>query len=140
MKRAIVISPTGEPLPLEANALAAAAARRWPDQIVVKGERDFLPGIALTIDVRPVGAPGFNIDLLTDSTSVHMDGTPDQNIELAAWLRSLMPADAPRIIVCDQAWSMHAELPSGVTANKIRTTIVDHSTPGWDANDPALRG
>ena len=139
MKRAMIISPTGTPLPLTADTLVEAAQQHWPGRVNVLGPGERVKA-ALTIDVNPVGEPGFLIDLSSTGASIRLDGTPEQNVETAAWLRSLMPADAPRIIVCDQAWSMHAELPSGVTADKIRTTIVDHSTPGWDANDPALRG
>ena len=36
---------------------------------------------------------------------IGVDGTPGQNVLVAAWLRSIMPEEAPRIIVTDDGLS-----------------------------------
>lgn len=138
MKRALVLSPTGRPLPLSRDTLLDAAEDRWNGHVREPQPNPDLK-VAATLQVDPPGETGFTIDLAEGYSSLSCDGTPDQNITVAAWVRSLMPEDLDRVIVADQAWTMHAELPHGVTAEEIKANIVDHSVPGWNENDPDLQ-
>ena len=65
-----------------------------------------------------------------------MDGLPEQNLETVVWLRSLMPKDAPRMVVSNSGFDTHAELPFGVTVEEIATRMVDHTVDGWNDGDP----
>ncbi|WP_149203170.1 hypothetical protein [Actinotalea subterranea] len=58
--------------------------------------------------------------------------------EAVAWYRSLLPADFPRLIACDQGWNGHVDLHHGITAQEIADRWVDHAVEGWDAGDPDL--
>ena len=75
---------------------------------------------------------------MRDLESINLDGPQEQNLATAAWLRSLMPVETPRVIAFDGAWTMHVELTHGCTAESLRGNCVDHSVPGWDARDPDL--
>lgn len=134
----IVARPRGGRLPLDVGAVVAAARRRWGAAVQVRRDPPGLHSV-LTLEVEPVGETFFHVDVMDDLGSVNLDGTPEQNLATAAWLRSLMPAEAARMIVFDVAWTMHAELRHGCTAQSLRAALVDHAVPGWDADEPDLR-
>lgn len=48
-----------------------------------------------------------------------LDGLPDQNERVAAALRAVIPADAPRIVAIDPDRNAFVDLPAGVTAEQI---------------------
>ncbi len=59
--------------------------------------------------------------------SVWVEGTEDQEIEVALWVRSLLPEEpGGRIWMVDQGFSGHVELESGSTAGDLRAGWVDH--------------
>ncbi|HEY0216755.1 MAG TPA: hypothetical protein VGC57_10225, partial [Cellulomonas sp.] len=78
------------------------------------------------------------IDYWRDRTAITTDGTIPQRAEVAAWVRSLLPADAPRLIAFDTGWFSHVELVHGITAEDFLANVVDHSVPGWNEGDPDL--
>ena len=78
------------------------------------------------------------IDRSRDGFSISCDGTRAQNAEVAAWYRSLLPPDFPRLITDDMGWGWHVDLVHGITAEQFVTSIVDHDVPGWTDNDPDL--
>ena len=131
---AMVFCPSQVPLPIQADTLIAAAEARWPDQtkIHLPTESDN----STSVEVFGEEPAPFLIDLFEGNMLIGVDGTPGQNVLVAAWLRSVMPEEAPRIIVTDDCLSTHAELPFGVTAEQVAATMVDHGVPGWDADDP----
>ncbi len=133
----IVSRPTEGDLPVSLDDLGAAARERW-GAWVTERHTSVVPNAVLTLEVEPPGEPEFTVEVMRGPRSINLDGTPVQNYATAAWLRSLMPADAPRVIVFDDAWSMHADLTYGCTAEGLRAGTVDHSVPGWDAGDPDL--
>lgn len=100
------------PLPLTVDALLEAAQVRWPDGVRVV---DAAPRkIALRLDVIAEG-PGFSITAMHDFSSITLDGTPEQNADVAVWLRTLMPADGPRIVAFDSGLTAEIELTPGMT-------------------------
>ena len=133
----IISRPTEGFLPVSLDKLPAAARERWGG-CVMERRRSVVPDAVLTLEVEPPGEPEFTIEVMRGPRSINLDGTPEQNYATAAWLRSLMPADAPRVIVFDGAWSMHAVLAYGCTAESLRAATVDHSVPGWHEGDPDL--
>ena len=101
------------PLPLTADALLRAAQVRWPDGVRVVDEDP--RKIALRLDVIAEG-PGFYITAMHDFSSINLDGTPEQNTDVAVWLRTLMPADGPRVVAFDSGLTAEVELTPGITA------------------------
>lgn len=131
----IVTSPHQVPL-LSADQLLDAAKKRFGERLVVSpqtiGRADF------HLYVTPEGDREFTISHYAEDLSVSFEATEEQSVDLAAWLRSLLPADFPRVIVFDQGWLGHAELTYGITPSEIRSQWVDHTEPGWNAGDPDL--
>ncbi len=138
MSGMIVSRATRGRLPLELAQIEDAAVARWGDHVHAR-RSTVVTNSALTLDVTPPGEPEFTIDVMADLESVNMDGTPEQNYDTAAWLRSLMPQDTPRVIVYDGAWTTHSELTHGATGDSLRHAAIKHDTPGWNANDPDLQ-
>jgi hypothetical protein len=132
----LIASPTGSPLPLTAQALNTAARERWGEAATVRS--DPLPTLATNIWVEVEGQPFFQIDLQQDLSAISCDGNDDQTADVAVWVRSLLPADAPRIIATDEAFSCHVELVPGITVEQFRRSVIDHSLPGWNDGDPDL--
>jgi hypothetical protein len=121
---------------LSAQALNTAARERWGDAATVRSES--LPTLATNIWVEVEGQPFFQIDLQRDLSAISCDGNDDQTADVAVWVRSLLPADAPRIIATDEAFSCHVELVPGITVEQFRESVIDHSVPGWSDGDPDL--
>jgi len=134
---AMIFSPAQVPLPIGEHALIAACQQRWPDQTTARVRRG--ARCEVSVDTRAVDECPFVLSLYEGHMMIGMDGTPQQNVVTAAWIRSLMPWDAPRMVVANQAFSVHAELPFGVTPDEIAATMVDHSVAGWDADDPEMQ-
>lgn len=101
------------PLPLTADALLQAAQARWPDGVRVVDEDPRT--IALRLDVIAEGS-GFSITAMHDFSSINLDGTPEQNTDTAVWLRTLMPADGPRVVAFDSGLTAEVELTPGMSA------------------------
>lgn len=133
---AIIFSPSLTPhLPVRSVAVADACEDRWPGRIEYEDPGEGSHDVHMWI--QPEDETGFHIDIY-DQT-IGLDGTSEQNVRLAAWLRSLMPKESPRLVVADGGVNVHAELPHGVTPEQIATSMVDHSVEGWDVNDPQWR-
>ena len=138
---ALIFCPSQELLPITRDQLIEASRTRWPDRND-PGASDNPntkqpPGVS--IDVHPENQYPFVLDLHNGGLLISMDGLPEQNVETAAWIRSLMPEDAPRMVVGDGGFSTHAELPFGVTPEQIASTMVDHGVEGWNDDDPDLQ-
>jgi hypothetical protein len=131
----LIAAPSSIALPMSAEELDAAALRRWGAAVRIYDE----PGLATNIKIDVPGQSFFQIDYMDDLRSVHCDGTEQQQIEVALWVRSLLPDDFPRVLACDQAWTFHVDLVPGMTEDEFWAAIVDHSVDGWDAADPDLR-
>lgn len=131
----VIASPKQAPL-LDAACLIAAAEARFGPRATVnvrpEGPTDVELGVALP------GDPPYSITRSRDGSSISVDGTPAQNADVAAWLRSLLTPGFPRLIAFDMGWSGHAELPAGVTAEEIANRWIDHRLAGWNAGDPDL--
>lgn len=131
----IVASPKQAAL-IDTPTLVAAARDRFGTLVSV----DLRPDGPMDAEmwVRAPGEPPFSITRSRDGRSLHVDGTPVQNADVAAWVRGLLPSEFPRLIAFDQGWTGHAELPAGVTAEDVTTRWIDHSVQGWNAGDPDL--
>lgn len=101
------------PLPLTVDALLTAAQARWPAGVRVVDEDSRT--IALRLDVIAEG-PGFLITARHGLSSVDLDGTPEQNRDVAIWLRTLMPDDGPRVVAFDSDVTAEIELTPGMTS------------------------
>lgn len=133
---AIIFSPgPTSHLPVKAGVVADACEGRWPGRIEYEDAGE--DGRDIHMWIQPEGETGFHIDIYAET--IGLDGTSEQNVRLAAWLRSLMPEDSPRLVVADGGVNVHAELPHGVTPEQVATSMVDHSVEGWDADDPQWR-
>ena len=133
----IIASPKRVPL-LPAEELVRAARERFGDALRVQPSPEGWEADC-HLYVEPNGVYDFAIVHFADNLSVSFEGTPEQNAELAAWFRGLLPEDFPRVIAFDEGWFGHVDLSPGITADQVLSRWVDHSTPGWDANDPDLR-
>jgi hypothetical protein len=135
MNRMLIAAPSGVALPLSADELNAAARRRWRTAVRIDDE----PGLATNIKIDVPGQSSFQIDYTGRHTAIRCDGDERQQIEVAVWVRSLIPDDFPRVIACDNMWSRHVDLVAGITEEQFRASVVDHSVPGWNDGDPDLR-
>lgn len=123
---------------LSGAEFAAAVTARFGQHVSVFGNEGE-PPVEHGVDVRPPGEPGFAIAWLPRSGIISVDGTREQNAMVAAWVRSQLPADFPRVIAYDDDWSWHVDLVWGITSEQVLANTVSHSDPGWNAGDPDLR-
>ncbi len=132
----IITSPTSVPL-LSADEFVAAAIERYGQSARVIGDTG-TPNTDQAVDVTRPGEPGFQIDHDRSGDSIRCDGMREQNAEVAAWIRSLLPADFPRLIAFDQAWTWHVDLTHGITAEEVLANEISHDDPSWGEGDPDL--
>ena len=132
----IVASPKGAPLMTTAHLVGAAqqvfGSALRVEQSRAEWETDCYLYVTLPRE------PDFAIAPFRDNLMIGLEGTAQQNARSAAWIRSLLPEGAPRLIAGERSWAGHAELPFGVTPEQVLAGWVDHSVPGWDARDPDL--
>jgi len=114
------------------------AARRYFGEAATEVEDTAAVHSDVTLHVSPPGGPGFTVDHDVDASSVRTDGTPEQAAAVAAWVRSLLPAEFPRVIASDPGWSWHVELVHGITADRVLSEQVSHADPAWAQDDPDL--
>ena len=123
-------------MPITAEKLVMECRRQWAEKVTVyPTDHNELAAVG----IEPEDEVSLTITLYNGGMLIGMDGLPEQNVKLAAWLRSLMPEDAPRIVVGDKGFSVHAELPYGVTPEQVASSMISHSVPGWNADDPDLQ-
>ena len=133
----LLFCPNQDPLPISGEILASACEARWPGRVIVSPPRE--KRTEVSIDVAPSDNYSFLISLFEGRQLISADAMPEQNVELAAWLRSLMPEDAPRVVVSNGGFDLHADLPYGVTPEQVASTMVDHCVDGWQEADPDFR-
>jgi hypothetical protein len=81
-----------------------------------------------TVQIDRPTEPFFQIFYLGEE-AISTDGTPEQAIEVALWVRSLLPDDpGGRIWMVDQGYSGHVELVPGMTAGDVKTGWIEHDT------------
>jgi len=133
---AIIFCPSQARLPITPEDLFRGADLRWPGGVV-----HCQPDDRVVASVRILGEEpaAFTVRLYEGNQLIGVDGTPRQNVVVAAWLRSLMPEDAPRMVVGDKGFGVHAELPYGVTPEQIASSMIRHVGTAWNANDPDLQ-
>jgi len=72
--------------------VADRARQRWGD--VVEGSHTSTDGL-LTVDLAPMGEPGYSIRVESSGESLSTDGTAEQAAEVAVWARGLLPDEVP---------------------------------------------
>ena len=132
----ILACPSGAPL-MTADHLIGAAQEQFGPALRVRPSREEWE-TDYHLYVTLPGDPEFAIAHFADNLMLGLEGTPRQNARASAWIRSLLPAGAPRIIAGDREWRGHADLTYGITPEGVIAGWVDHSVRGWDANDPDL--
>ena len=117
---AIVYSPDGV-LPTSRDTLVAAARRQWPNVEVIDLDDE------LTLRITD-GGGRFQIFDLGDGM-LSTDGNHNQQLEFAAWARTLAPeATAGRVVLLNKDASVAAYLRSGMTPKDIDAA--------WNAEPP----
>lgn len=134
---ALIFCPSQVPLPIRADTLITAAEARWPGK--TKTYPPTCHDKSTSIEIFGEEPAPFFVNLFEGNLLISVDGTPEQNVVAAAWLRSLMPQDAPRMVVGDKGFGVHAELPFGVTPDQIASTMIRHDSDDWNADDPDLQ-
>lgn len=92
------------------------------------------PLTEVSVDVNPPGEPPFTVALGKSRSGVSIDGTFYQNERVAAALRAVIGADAPRIVVFEPKRGAFAELPAGVRAEQVALGWRDYLE--YDENEP----
>lgn len=132
----IVACPKGVPL-INAQHLIGAAQDAFGSALRIEpSRRDWETDCHLYVTLTR--EPEFAIAHFRDNLMLGLEGTVQQNARSAAWIRSLLPERAPRVIAGDREWQGHVDLPFGITPERVLTNWVDHSVPGWDAREPDL--
>lgn len=117
MPNMVVLSPD-DVLRLERERFRTEALAEFGSSTVVT-EQD-------TVQINRPTEPFFQIFYLGEE-AVSTDGTPEQAIEVAMWVRSLLPDDpGGRIWMVDQGFSGHVELTPGMTADDVKANWVEH--------------
>lgn len=132
----IISSTTSVPL-ISADELVTAAIERFGHSARIVGDTG-LPNTDQSIDVVLEGEPGFLISHDRGGDAIRCDGMPEQNAQVAAWIRSLLPADFPRLIAYDGSWGWHVELTHGITAEEFLANEINHDDPHWADGDSDL--
>lgn len=121
-----ITDSTGAALDLDPQAFVSAVRERWPGQVT----REVLSpgGINLcTIEIEPANSDAFQIFLLGPETQVSTDGTDQQALEVAAWVRSLLPDEMPsEVWFFDEGFAGHAVLTPGITPDGIKLAWREH--------------
>ncbi|MCL1923869.1 MAG: hypothetical protein FWG15_08475, partial [Propionibacteriaceae bacterium] len=94
---ALIFCPNQSLLPITPEQLAKASESRWPGRVSYELFENTSAGVS--IDVRAKGEYSFVLNLYEGGQLIGMDSTPEFTVRNAAWVRSLMPEDAPRIVV-----------------------------------------
>ncbi|WP_282946506.1 hypothetical protein [Cellulomonas endometrii] len=108
------------PLPLDTETLVREARARWGAQAT------HLPGVTERVELRldiAADGPGYYITVLRSFDSINLDGTYEQNVETAVWLRSLMPSDAPAVVAFDSGYTAKVPLRPGMTADEFNGEV-----------------
>ena len=132
----IVACPKGAPLMTAEHLIGAAQNTFGPALRVEPSRKEWETDYYLHVNLPH--QPGFAIAHFRDNLMVGLEGPAQQNARSAAWIRSLLPERAPRVIAGDREWRGHVDLPHGITPERVLTNWVDHSVPGWDLMDPDL--
>jgi hypothetical protein len=132
----IVACPKGAPL-MTADHLIGAAQDAFGSSLRVEPSRrewetDYYLYVTLPRE------PDFAIAHFRDNLMLGLEGSAQQNARSAAWIRSLLPERAPRVIAGDREWQGHVDLTFGIAPEQVLATWVDHSVRGWNARDPDL--
>jgi hypothetical protein len=110
MPNMIVVSPDPAGFALGRQCFEEAVVDRFKDQVKLIPE-----------------PPGFQIFHFHDGDMISTDGTTEQAVEVALWVRSLLPDDlGVRVWFVDQGYTGHAELVPGMTEGDIKTGWVEH--------------
>ena len=132
----IVACPKGAPL-MTAEHLIGAAQNTFGSALRIEpSRREWETDCYLYVTLPR--EPDFAIAHFRDNLMLGLQGTAQQNARLAAWVRSLLPERAPRVIAGDREWRGHVDLAYGITPELVLANWVDHSVPGWDLLDPDL--
>ena len=105
------------------------ARERWGDALheVYTGSADNL----LTLDMEPVGEPGYCIRIEPTGESLSTDGTAEQAAAVAVWARGLLPEKVP-----SEIWfyddNGHVVLTTDLTESEIWSHYVD----GFNSGEP----
>lgn len=127
------MATSGEPL-VDGPTLIAAAEQVYGSSMRIQPspegwDTDF--HLYITLD-----ADSLHVSHFADNASISFDASEPVLREVLAWYRSLLPADFPRVIACDQGWNGHVDLHHGITPEQIAQRWVDHAIPGWNDGDP----
>ena len=128
MPNMIIVSPDPVGFALDRCRFEEAAIDRFSDQVKVIPEP---PGwkspVDVTASISRQGEPEFQIFHFQNGDMISTDGTTEQAVEVALWVRSLLPDDpGVRIWFVDQGYTGHAELVPGMTEDDIKAGWVEH--------------
>lgn len=129
MSRSYLVSSTerdGVVFPVE--EIVDRARERWDDTL----EYVHTSGTGLlTLDLAPVGEPGYSIRIESSGESLSTDGTAEQAAAVAVWARSLLPAETPSEIWFYDDYG-HTVLTPGMTESEVWPSYVD----GFELTSP----
>lgn len=128
------MAPSGAPL-LDGPSLIAATEERFGSKLRIQPspagwDTDFHLYVTLA------DGDSLAVSHFADNASISFETGDPALRDVIAWYRSLLPADFPRVIGCDESWNGHVDLDHGITAQEVTDRWVDHSVDGWNAGDP----
>jgi hypothetical protein len=128
MPRMIIVSPDPVGFAIDRHCFEEAAVERFSDQVnLIPEPTDDLSPADVTASISRPGEPEFQIFHFQNGDMISPDGTTEQAVEVALWVRSLLPDDpGVRVWFVDQGYTGHAELVPGMTEDDIKTGWVEH--------------
>jgi hypothetical protein len=128
MPSMIVVSPDPTGFALDRRRFEEAVVDKFSGQVKVIPEPADEPSpVDVTASIARPGEPRFQIFHFQDGDMISTDGTTEQAVEVALWVRSLLPDDPDvRIWLVDQGYTGHVELVPGMTASDIKSGWIEH--------------
>jgi hypothetical protein len=124
-----VVSPDPAGFALDRQCFEEAAVDKFIDQVrLIPEPANELSPVDVTASISRQGEPEFQIFHFQNGDMISTDGTTEQAVEVALWVRSLLPDDpGVRIGLVDEGYTGHVDLDPGMSEDDIKS--------GWEEHD-----
>lgn len=77
---------------------------------------------------------------LLSPESLSVEGSEPAQAEFAAWFRSVLAPDFPRVDAVGEGWTSHVTLTPGITAAQVEAGWIEEDDASWMERDPDYTG
>ena len=128
MPNMIIVSPDPVGFKLDLDVFQEASRAKFGQHATLVRTKNADSPVDVTTQVDRPGEPSFQIFHYRGGDMISTDGTGDRVLEVALWVRSLLPDDlGMRIWLVDQGYHGHVELVPGMTEEDVKSGWIDHA-------------